>query len=244
MNEFKDYIDSIINDIAIDSKSKKDIADEIDDHLKLSKQEYINKGYSQKEAIGMAIKSFGEVKKIKSKYTQNFNPFYKIIRILATILFIPYMLLFIKFSFFSFFSHLSLFSHLGKYNSINLIPLKSISHYLFNYPSFNFSTWFSNLFGMVIAFIPFGFLIPIMYNRIKRIRDVIIASILLSMLTEVLQHITKRGVADIDDIILSTIGSILGYILLKLIMKFMLRLKKAALNIKIVETDNQVIYKE
>lgn len=225
MSEFKEYIDSILNGIVMDSKGRKDMEDEIEDHLKLLKQEFMIKGCSEKEAIEMAVKNFGSAKDIKAKYAFAFSRFNMIIRLSAAILFVPYILLFIKLSFFSYFSSL-------EPNSINLVPLKSISHYLFNYSSLNYNTWFNNLFGMVIAFIPFGFLIPIMHNRIRKLRDVIIASISFAALVEVLQYITKRGIADIDDIILSAIGSILGYILLTLIVKSASLIKKGLSSIK------------
>lgn len=236
MSEFKNYIDSILNDVVIDSNSRKDIIDEIEDHLKLSKQEYINKGYSEKVSIEMAIRSFGEVKKIKSKYIITFSPFNTAIKILAAILFVGYILLFIKLSFLNTFS---------KFTSINFIPFQSISQYLFNYNSFKRVTWFTNFLGMIIAFIPFGFIIPIIHNRINRVNKIIILSIALSFLTEVLQHITKRGVADIDDIILNTVGGILGYVLLKLVLKFMLLLKNTVIAvINVVKTKNNNSYSD
>lgn len=230
MNEFKDYIDSILDDILIDSKNKKDMADEIEDHLKLSKQEYMIKGYSENEAIEMAIKSFGKTKDIKAKYATTFNHFNKIIRVFVGILFVTYMLLFVQ---------VFLISHTAgiPYWSvrINLVPFKSILHYLFNYHNLNYDIWFNNLFGLVIAFIPFGFLVPIMLNKIKRLRDVIAISASFSFIVEALQLITRHGVADIDDIILSVVGSILGYTLLMLTVKSALHLKKMVTNLKIVK---------
>lgn len=230
MSEFKGYIDSILNNILTDSKSRKDMADEIEDHLKLSKLEYMNKGYSENEAIGMAIKNFGKIEDIKVKYATAFSHFNKIIRILAGILFIPYMLIFIK---------VFLLNQQGNnYYSpirINLVPFKSILYYLLNYHNLNYDIWFNNLFGLVIAFIPFGFLIPIIINKIKKLRNVIVVSASFSFIVEALQLITRNGVADIDDIILNVIGSILGYILLLLIVKSELFLKKVISNLKIAE---------
>lgn len=226
MNEIQDYINSILKDIPIDSKERKDIEDEIKDHLMLSEQEYIIKGYSEKEANKMSIKRFGETKKMKSKFTFTFNPFDKIIRIVASVLFTLYLLIFIKLSFFSHFSHYVAFGpNATRLHNINFIPFKSISQYLFNYHSYNFDIWFNNLFGMIIAFIPFGFLISLIVKRINKINQVIFITISFSMLSEMFQYITRRGIADIDDTILSIIGSVLGFILLKLIIKFLLKIK-------------------
>lgn len=225
MSEFKKYIGSILDDVILDAKSRKDIADEIEDHLNLTKEELIGKGYTENEAVSMAINSFGEVKKIKNKYALTLNPFSRIIRKSAGILFVPYVLLIIKLAFFN------LYSQFGyRFSSINPVPLKSIAHYLFNFHRYNFDIWFNNLFGIMIAFIPFGFLIPIIHNRTRRIRDVIIVTIAFSALVEALQYITRRGSADIDDIILSTVGGIIGFIILKLFVKFILLLKKSVSN--------------
>jgi glycopeptide antibiotics resistance protein len=232
MNEFNNYINSILSGTTTDSKKRGDIADEVEDHLKLLKQEYIDKGYTEEEAIEMAMKSFGEVKDLRNKYTLAVNPFNKYIRIIATILFVPYMLLLIKMSFLSAFSSVVIRFGIG---SINVVPFKSIVHYIFNYQNLNYDIWFNNLFGMVIAFIPFGLLIPILYNRIKRSFDIIFASALMSMCFEVFQFITNRGIADIDDIILNTLGGILGFTFLKAMVKLVSFLNKKISDRKIVE---------
>lgn len=237
MSEFKKYIQSILNDIDTDKKIKQDIEDEIEDHLSLSKQKYINGGYSEREAIEMAMKSFGDANKIKSKYSNVYYPFNNIVKLLAGILFLPYIFLFIWVSFFK----------LGYNNhSINIVPFNTILQYLtdfrgLTYGWFDVNSWIDNLFGMIIAFVPYGLLTPIIFHkRINKLYHVIFAAISCSLFVELLQHLTARGTADIDDILLSTIGSILGYVLLKFIMKSINFLKKTTSNVKIVETDNAV----
>lgn len=59
---------------------------------------------------------------------------------------------------------------------------------------------FINLFGNILLFIPLGY-----YKGI-------IKSILIVIIIELLQLLFKRGVFDIVDIILNTIGIILGYV--------------------------------
>jgi len=231
MSEFKKYINSILNNLVIDSKSKQDIADEIEDHLILLKQEYMCKGYSEKEATELAVKRFGEANKIKHIYGNTFSSFNKIIRILAAILFVPYMLLFIYKAFFYWVSYAG-----GEWQSINLVPFKTMSFYLSSYNNINYHDWFQATFGMIIAFIPFGFLISIISTRIKRVYDIALIAFIFSLIVEILQYILKTGVSDIDDVIMATLGSILGYSILKLLLKFVIFLKKVVSKLKIVES--------
>jgi glycopeptide antibiotics resistance protein len=229
MSEFKPYIDAVLKGVKIDSISRKDIADEIEDHLNLLKQQYLSSNFTEEVAAEMAMKSFGEVEDIRSRYDLVLNPFNKLyIRVPAIMLFMLYMFCFLAlFVFFE--SHVIVFP----YYRLNIVPFKTIMDYLLKYDALSFKFLFNNLLGMVIAFIPFGFLMPIIHNGVKRIYHVFIASILFSLLIEVLQLVTKRGVADIDDIILNTIGGILGFVLLNLLVRFLFFLKKMVLNINI-----------
>ncbi|WP_160672226.1 VanZ family protein [Clostridium sp. C8-1-8] len=226
MNGFRDYINDILKDILTDSSSKKDIADEIEDHLNMLKQEFISQGFSESEAVEMAIKNFGEIKKIKKNYANTYNTFSRTTSILAAILFTMYMLMFIQVSFLRYKGEVT-------FDTINLVPFKSIYFYLTNFNHINNSTWFSALFGPVIAFIPFGFLIPVIVNKIKNANSIALVSLAFAIFTEVLQHITKLGVADIDDVMSAIIGSLVGYALLKLMVKIILTIKKLVSNLKL-----------
>ena len=101
--------------------------------------------------------------------------------------------------------------------SHNLIPFATIGTYLLNFQSYNFDTWFNNTFGNIIAFIPLGILLPLMFDKIKRITQVIFISFMVSLIIEIIQYVSQLGVFDVDDIILNTIGGILGFMILILI---------------------------
>lgn len=53
-------------------------------------------------------------------------------------------------------------------------------------------------------------------DKIKNIKQFIVAMIIVLLSVEILQFITLRGTMDIDDIILNIVGAILGYGLMKL----------------------------
>lgn len=69
-----------------------------------------------------------------------------------------------------------------------------------------------NLFGNIAMFMPIGFLLPLMSRKMQHgIRAILVGSFL-SVLIEFLQVFLRRG-TDIDDVILNTIGTVIGYVL-------------------------------
>ncbi|MHB1418381.1 MAG: VanZ family protein [Bacillota bacterium] len=93
--------------------------------------------------------------------------------------------------------------------SVNIIPFKTIHGYLFNSPSVQVTL--TNIAGNVIAFIPLGFLAPIVYKQIKSCRSIIIIIASTSVALEFTQFLLKVGSADIDDVILNLAGGLIGY---------------------------------
>lgn len=77
---------------------------------------------------------------------------------------------------------------------------------------------FRILVGNVLLFIPFGFLFPLVIQRIKKSKRAtsffltIFLAMLLSIFIEVSQFLFTYRVANIDDVILNTSGGILGAI--------------------------------
>ena len=67
--------------------------------------------------------------------------------------------------------------------------------------------------GNIICFIPFGALLC--RSRKTGAAGVFVASVFLSIIIEVLQFVFGTGVAEVDDIILNTFGSMTGYYLVK-----------------------------
>jgi glycopeptide antibiotics resistance protein len=107
---------------------------------------------------------------------------------------------------------------LGSYNEVshNLIPFGTIRTYIFNFHSYNFDTWFYNTFGVLLVFIPLGFLLPVIFVNIRSLRNIILTSVCVSIFIEAMQYIATLGVFDIDDIILNSLGTVLGFLLYKI----------------------------
>lgn len=69
-----------------------------------------------------------------------------------------------------------------------------------------------NIFGNIIAFIPFGMYLPYMTESKIRLISTFLYTFSLSLTIELVQLITKVGSCDVDDIILNTLGGMLGYL--------------------------------
>ena len=67
-----------------------------------------------------------------------------------------------------------------------------------------------NIFGNIIMFVPIGFLLPTIWIRYRDLYKTTLFGMFLSLSIEVMQMPLARG-TDIDDIILNTLGVVLGY---------------------------------
>ncbi len=64
-----------------------------------------------------------------------------------------------------------------------------------------------------LVFIPWGFLLPILYRPFRKFRWILTAGLGLSLLIEVTQLVGKMGIFETDDLIFNTLGTILGFLL-------------------------------
>ena len=126
-----------------------------------------------------------------------------IIRTLGTILFILYVLALIYFLF---------FSEERQYR-YNLIPFVEIRRFWVYRKQLGLMAVVTNLFGNVIGFLPFGFILPVILDKMRSGWLIVLAGFGLSVTVEVIQLITKVGCFDVDDMILNTAGAALGYLL-------------------------------
>ena len=103
--------------------------------------------------------------------------------------------------------------------NFNLIPFRSIGVQLTH-----INEWWAlkNILGNIISFIPFGFLLPIVYNKINSFFKFFASNILFILFVESFQFFTRIGCFDVDDIILNFVGSLCGYLLL-LLVKFLFK---------------------
>ena len=99
----------------------------------------------------------------------------------------------------------------------NFIPLKIFyDSYISHIKYGNYTYFIISLLGNIILFIPIGILLPCLY-KIKG-KTVILFGFALSLFIELFQLFLPRW-TDIDDIILNTFGTLIGYLLYKYCVK-------------------------
>lgn len=105
----------------------------------------------------------------------------------------------------------------------NLIPFHEIANNLVHiFLAFNLLSLI-NFFGNIVAFVPLGFLLPLL-SRTKPIHigTVALISFLVSLGFELTQLVLSIGTFDVDDLLLNTSGGASGFLLLKLV-RFMIK---------------------
>lgn len=76
-----------------------------------------------------------------------------------------------------------------------------------------------NILGNVIPFVPFGVLLPFVFQKANSLIKVFAIGISWVLLIELFQFFTKLGSFDVDDIVLNMIGIMGGYLMMKLVKK-------------------------
>lgn len=135
----------------------------------------------------------------------------KIIRTLGVLAFLIYVLLLIYFLFFA--EEYGRGVDAERIYHYNLIPFAEISRFWKYRDVVGDTAFYTNVFGNVLGFLPFGFILPVIQPKMNHFFLIVLSGFLLSLGVEVIQLFTRVGSFDVDDLILNTIGALLGYLL-------------------------------
>lgn len=105
------------------------------------------------------------------------------------------------------------------------MPFREISRFIKYRGLLGFQAVLLNLAGNVLGFVPFGFFIPVVSRRGRIWRNAVLMGFGFSLCIELTQLIFKIGSFDVDDILLNTTGSILGYLAYWKVQKIRVRRK-------------------
>ncbi len=94
----------------------------------------------------------------------------------------------------------------------NLELFKEIKRFIEYRQQLGFESVMVNILGNVVAFMPFGFLLPMMNRRFHNFFRTFFACLLFTISIELIQLVLKVGIFDVDDIFLNTLGGIIGFI--------------------------------
>ncbi|MGE1008296.1 VanZ family protein [Bacillus cereus] len=215
------YIKSIVQKTNLSQSDKDELYFEIYDHLTSLKQEFLDQGKSEEEATTLAIQNFGEASTLGTEIEKAMqSSTQKYVQWIGWGLFLPYSfvllfkLLLGRSAFY--FGNLTYFFETGDWHSIhggliNLVPFRSTIRYLTEFDSYNIDIVLMNTLGNVIIFIPFGFLLSLLFKQINNVKMASKIFIKFILLIESLQLLTFTGVFDIDDIMLNMLGALIGY---------------------------------
>lgn len=74
---------------------------------------------------------------------------------------------------------------------------------------------FINIFGNILLFVPFGILLPFIFEKLRCAWRFMLCFAAAIVLIEIIQLFTLRGTCDIDDLILNTLGAFGGFLLFR-----------------------------
>lgn len=99
----------------------------------------------------------------------------------------------------------------------NLVLFKELIRFITYREQIGLESFIVNIFGNICAFVPFGFMLPIISKNNRKFLNVTIITLIFSLTIELLQLISKVGIFDVDDLFLNTIGGIIGYLVFKVV---------------------------
>ena len=156
-----------------------------------------------------------------SKYRKDNKP----MKINLCIFFILYVLLFVTLTLFSGFYGRNGFTFVKWnkelfnnyiHNSLNLIPFKTIIGYIMPFGNIPSKAVIVNIFGNIAACMPFGFFLPLLFEKQNRFKVFILTMMIIVLIIELLQFVTLSGSCDIDDLILNVLGAVMIFMILKI----------------------------
>lgn len=113
------------------------------------------------------------------------------------------------------------------FEKINLIPFKTLLGFIdrINNSTINTSIVVQNVLANLLMFIPMGMALHVLFkDKFNKLWKILIFIICFIFIVEIIQFLTFCGSADIDDLILNTIGGIIGYGIIKI--KFIKKILK------------------
>ncbi len=125
-------------------------------------------------------------------------------RTIFYIIFIIYIILLLKITVFRYY-----FSLFG--GSINIYPFIGYL-YLIDANRYFYAIYL--LVGNIICFIPFGMLTSLISKKKISFSKMLVWGFILSLAIEATQYILGTGISEIDDLILNTVGVLLGYLII------------------------------
>ena len=124
--------------------------------------------------------------------------------------------------------------YIGIVIGITLLNRTSLgSHHTILKFFWSYGTWIQGnkqalwgIIGNIIMLIPYGFLLPLVSTKFRRLRYSLIASFGFTLFIEISQYLTCRGWFELDDLFHNTIGGLIGFRLFQIARKIYKKRRK------------------
>ena len=134
----------------------------------------------------------------------------KLIRCGGIFLFILYMGMLVYFLFFAeSYGRAGEMAREYRYNMIPYVEIREFWKYREQVGNF---AMILNIFGYVVGLVPFGYILPVINDRFRNWLLIVVSGFSLSLCVETAQLIFRVGSFDVDDLLLNTLGALLGYV--------------------------------
>ena len=118
----------------------------------------------------------------------------------------------------------------------NFVPLASIVDLIRHTTA---ATALKNIGGNIVMFMPLGFLLPLLFRKLRSLGSLVWRVAIISAAIEILQLPTRVRATDVDDIILNVIGAVVGYTIFHLVSLVALRAPRASAFLDRVSSQSQ-----
>jgi glycopeptide antibiotics resistance protein len=135
------------------------------------------------------------------------------LKMIEILLFIIYLVLLVYFLFFA--------ESMGRTisdreYSYNLVLFKEIKRFIKYHKELGMTAVLTNIVGNIVCFVPFGCMLPILSIKARKLFLVGLVSLELSIVIEMTQLIFKVGSFDVDDLVLNTLGGVIGFLIYRM----------------------------
>ncbi|NEW06532.1 VanZ family protein [Paenibacillus sp. SYP-B3998] len=225
MNAFESYIEEIVSRLPCSKRGKQDIRDELRDHLEALRSDIImEEGVDEENASSMAIARFGAAERIAKELSESLPLIDSYIRkwivgILSFYVLVAGYLMLLSSDRWS--RRTFMINWKEKMMSYgytksteafqNLKPFHTLSDYLIHHDHYRATTMIYNLLGNVAVFMPLGLLLPLLFSSMQNAHRLVFIVFISSMGIECVQYIWSLGSFDVDDLMLNTLGGVVGY---------------------------------
>ncbi|GED59359.1 VanZ family protein [Brevibacillus formosus] len=222
--KLEDYAEQVVSHLPCSKWEKRDVKDELIDHLNSMKSELVEEGYEEQEAVLLTIQRFGSAKTISRQLSESMPLIDKYIRKWLLSLFFLYVAIsgylllfspdrFRRRAFTVEWKQRMLEYGVPQYTHLfqNTKPFQTLVDYVFHYDNYSFGIVMYNLIGNVMLFVPLGLLLPLIFMSFQSVHRVFFLTLLASLIIETLQLLFSLGSFDVDDLLLNVLGGLLGY---------------------------------